>query len=64
MANAKKRYLVIEKASASFSKKMKNLSEQVDYYNKIHNDSVLEIIPIPSLDNTMYPKLTLVPRKK
>ena len=64
MANAKKRDILIKKASDSFSKKMKNLSEQVEYYNKKHNDSIMEIVVIPPLDNTMYPKLRLSTKKR
>lgn len=64
LANAKKRYLLINKCSISFSNKLKNLSEQADYYNNKHKDMVMEVVSIPSLDNTMYPKLKLATRKK
>ena len=64
MARAKRRDLTTAKAAKRFSAKMSNLSKQVEYYNSKNKDTILEIKVIPSLDNTMYPKLILAKRKK
>jgi transcription elongation factor Elf1 len=64
MANAKKRSLLIKKCCNRFSNKIENLYSQVDYYNNKHKDRVMEVKSIPPLDNTMYPKLILVTKKK
>jgi len=64
MANAKKRNLLTKKCCNKFSKKLDNLYSQVAYYNNKHKNRVMEVKSIPSLDNTMYPKLILVTKRK
>lgn len=64
MANAKKRNLLVNKCCNSFSKKLDNLYSQANYYNNKHKNKVMEVKSIPSLDNTMYPKLILVTKYK
>lgn len=65
MANAKKRDLLQMKAAVCFARKIKNLSEQADNFNRNNKSNyILEVATIPPLDNKMYPKLFLRKRKK
>ena len=64
MSRAKRRELLINKCCIRFSRISSNLNKQAEEYNKKHKDKVMEVKSIPSLDNTMYPKLYLSVRKK